>query len=123
MCDECDADSILKIDMVGILLRLCNHSVYMCPICCHIRLWTGDGTDLTSCTCTCSAHKVEKRIGCSVCDSRYVVTGPLIYPDLEGKRLAKVFLCGKHAIPKHTMSFIHDYTGLQRAIRNKCVKH
>jgi hypothetical protein len=122
MCDECDAYSILKIDMVGVLLRLGNHSLYMCPICCQIRIWAGDGSDFTSCTCTRIVNKPDKRIGCSVCESRYVVMGPLIYPDFERQRLARVYLCGKHVVPKHTMSFIHDYQGLQRAIRHKCHK-
>lgn len=51
-----------------------------------------------------------------------MVTGALIFPDFEGRRMARVFLCGKHVLPKHTMSFIHDYKSLQNAIRNKCNK-
>jgi hypothetical protein len=122
MCDECGTDSILRINMVGILLRLCSNSVYMCPTCCQIRIWTGNGADLTSCPCHRPTQKVDKRTCCSVCDSRYVVTGALIFPDFEGRRMARVFLCGKHVLPKHTMSFIHDYKSLQNAIRNKCNK-
>jgi hypothetical protein len=117
VCDECHTESILKIDMLGIILRLCNSSLFMCPTCTQLCIWKGTGYDLTTCTCQPLAATVDRKSCCSVCSSRYVVMGPLLYPDMEAHRIARVFLCGKHVLPKHVMSFIHNYHDLQQAIR------
>jgi hypothetical protein len=117
ICDECDGESILKIDMLGIILRLCNSSVFMCPTCCQLALWKGIGNDLTSCACQPIVSDPIGKTCCSVCNSRYVVTGPFLYPDTLRNRVVRVFLCGKHVLPKHIMNFIHEYSDFQNAIR------
>jgi hypothetical protein len=116
-CDECRTESILKIDMLGIVLRICNSSVFMCPICSQLSIWKGNGCDLTTCACKSVIRDPTHKTCCSVCNSRYVVMGPLLYPDMDRGRVARVFLCGKHVLPKHVMHFIHNYSSFQAAIR------
>jgi hypothetical protein len=120
-CDECGTESILKIDMLGVMLRLCNINLFMCPTCCQMCIWKGTGYDLSICTCK-PLLRIEKKTSCSVCTSRYVVMGPLLYTDTERKRIAQVYLCGKHVIPKHILPFIHSYKAFQATIRRQSVK-
>jgi hypothetical protein len=118
ICDECHTESILKIDMLGIILRLCNSAVYMCPVCTELSIWQGKGHDLTECACKSAIRQsAMNKTVCTVCNSRYIVTGPLLFPDIGRKRVARVFLCGKHVLPKHVMNFTHDYKSFQTAIR------
>jgi hypothetical protein len=116
-CDDCHNNSILKIDMLGIVLRLCSSHLFMCPTCLQLSLWKGNGCDLTTCTCAQISRSVIPKTCCSVCNSRYVVMGPLIYPDPIRARIVRVFLCGKHVLPKHVLNFVHDYVSFQAAIR------
>lgn len=118
MCDECTTDSILRIDMLGVVLSLCQSSIFMCPTCCKVRMWTGSGSDFSSCTCGSHSAAPDRKQCCSVCSSRYVVVGPLLYPDPERNRMTRVYLCGKHVLSKHVRSFIHCYRDFQTAIRN-----
>jgi hypothetical protein len=122
-CDDCCSDNILKINMIGVIVRLCNSSLYMCPQCCRTCMWKGNGTDLAKCGCVPQDTHTTRKTCCSVCSSRYVVAGPLFYPDMENSRINRVFLCGKHLLPKHTLSFIENYADLQAAIRrSRCKK-
>jgi hypothetical protein len=118
ICDECRVGNIMKISMVGIILRLCTSNIFLCPTCCQVCMWTGSGLDLSVCSCKNTIKSPEKTC-CSVCSSRYVVAGPMLYTDLERSRISKVFLCGKHLIPKHMLDLIDCYSQLQVAIRRK----
>ena len=63
----CGAEgSILVVNMIGVLLKVCNTSYYMCPCCTNIRVWKGDGNDLHPVGCIagkgvgCECAKAEK---------------------------------------------------------------
>ena len=117
-CDECHSESILQIDMLGVLLRICNSNLYICAACTRISIWQGNGCNLTACTCQSTTRQsVVNKTCCSVCNSRYIVMPQLLYPDMARERIARVFLCGKHVLPGHVMNFIHDYSAFQLAIR------
>jgi hypothetical protein len=117
LCNDCETDSVLKINMLGIILRICNSSLYMCATCCNVHIWTGNGEDLTKCTYAHTQIDTNTKPLCSVCASRYVVMGPILYPDPQRKRIARVFMCGKHTIHKHIADFTHSYSGFQEAVR------
>lgn len=117
-CDLCQSDSILQINMLGVVLRICDSSLYMCPTCCKITLWRGDGTDLHRCCCDGDQMVSKQRKSCSACNSKYVSNGPHLLPDVVNKRMARVSLCNKHTPAAHVMSFVNDFAGLQMAVSN-----
>lgn len=45
-CDSCPKGSVVKVNMLGVILNICNTSYYMCPCCTKVQVWRGDGMDL-----------------------------------------------------------------------------
>lgn len=45
-CDSCPPGTVISINMLGIILKICSTSYYMCPCCTKIQVWRGDGMDL-----------------------------------------------------------------------------
>jgi hypothetical protein len=45
-CVSCPPGSVVCINMIGVLLKVCNTTYYMCPCCTRLKLWNGDGDDL-----------------------------------------------------------------------------
>jgi hypothetical protein len=45
--------TVVTINMVGILLKVCGVYFYLCPCCTGLRVWGGDGNDLHEQECTC----------------------------------------------------------------------
>jgi len=49
-CNKCYSSShIVKIDMLGRVLRINQDLIYICPFCADIHSWKGDGLDLLHC--------------------------------------------------------------------------
>jgi len=47
------AGTVVTVNMLGVVLRVCGSYFYMCPCCTGIRIWMGDGNDLNENECTC----------------------------------------------------------------------
>lgn len=45
-CDSCPKGTVVTVNMLGVILKICNTSYYMCPCCTKIQVWRGDGLDL-----------------------------------------------------------------------------
>lgn len=45
-CDACPPGTVLSVNMLGCILKVCNTSYYICPCCTKLQVWRGDGTDL-----------------------------------------------------------------------------
>lgn len=103
--------------MVGIVLKLRDSRIFLCPICTRVRIWKGTGLDFTTCDCEVNARNTIPKACCSVCSSRYVVSGPLLLPDVKRSRISRVYLCGKHIVPKHVINCVNSYDELQTNIR------
>jgi hypothetical protein len=119
MCELCKSTNILNIEILGVLLKVCNNHLFMCPICCKLRLWEGDGFDLSECRCVASSKPAKQICGCGVCGNKYIVGTPLLVTDVPGRRVVRVGLCIKHMPPLSIMNYVTDYSALQAAVRTK----
>lgn len=102
-CTTCPPGSIVSVRMPGVVLRLTNMNLYMCPECTNICTWSADGNDLCpvaqirpvmdgnesdlfvdrclprkvdavgNCSCCCSSRILPPPEQCYVCGSKCVV--------------------------------------------------
>lgn len=145
-CTTCRAGTVVVVSMLGVLLRVCNTTYYMCPSCTSMRLWSGDTTDLCPSgavggrpACRCH-HEPEARGGqgsypigwngspgdvgvcrlvdrCAVCRSKYTGSQhPIYVPDTRRRVLRRVILCSKHRPPEHVLRNVWCYEDLKRSI-------
>lgn len=75
--------TVVAINMIGRILRICDMSCYMCPMCLRFNVWRGDGTDLCcesdGCeACVCDpfkdkcAHSLASQKICAVCEVKVI---------------------------------------------------
>jgi hypothetical protein len=97
-CSVCQPGTIITIGMIGVILRICSISYYMCPVCAKIKCWDGDGTDFhsTSCACLQNPRQTSSCRRCHVCHTKNVQPTTLLLPYVRGKVL--------RAIPRNASS-------------------
>jgi hypothetical protein len=118
-CTVCNGASIMTVCMLGIILRICSVSYYMCPKCGKIKCWDGDGQDFTSNNCvTCHTPKnaAIKPRHCYICNTKNVPHPPVILPWIRERSICSVSLCGKHMPQQHHMPFIMEFEELMAAV-------
>jgi hypothetical protein len=135
-CVTCPTGTIVKVDMLGILLKICNTSYYMCPICTNFTIWHADGHDLcpdfmkyekvhtigNGCVCQCTDHvKYLSRYTplnqlCEACNTTRAAKHVIIVPDLNKRVMQQVHLCKRHIPTEHMMKHVYNTTDLKNAI-------
>lgn len=133
--------------MLGIMLRVCNIVYYLCPCCISMRMWNGNGDDLSPAACTdpdggmcdCTGWQRCKRVNkkanytankvqgsefpssyknqCSLCQSKHVRNPILWVPDIRNRCMRWMYLCNKHHPPDHIMKNVLGYEQLKVAIK------
>ena len=131
-CVQCPASTIVTINMIGVMLRICNTSYYLCPKCCSVRVWEGNGQDLDCNTDECQCRtttfvepsaKRQRGSGrllgahnCMACGSKHISRKPLLLPDIENKCLRNCLLCVRHTPRDTLLQAVWDYDSLQKAM-------
>lgn len=139
-CVHCPSGSVIVINMLGVMLRVCNTSYYLCPCCTAMRIWNGDGNDLSPSACVGGEGKgycnckngVEQKAPeeskmptacnlprdhhCVVCNSKNVNHGPIWVPDVQNRVVRVARMCNKHMLPNHVTKNVWGYKQLQQAV-------
>jgi hypothetical protein len=135
-CVTCPMGTVLKVNMLGIILKICNTSYYMCPICTNFTIWHADGHDLcpdfmkyekvnttgSGCVCQCTDHVRDlSRYTplnqlCEACNTTRVAKHVIIVPDLQKRVMKQVHLCKRHIPTEHTMKHVFNTDDLKNAI-------
>lgn len=129
-CVQCPPSTIVTISMLGVMLSICNTSFYLCPVCCSLRIWEGNGRDLECSTneCQCTQTTATEENGrrqrkqpfqahsCMACGSKHVTRKAIILPDIENKCLRNCLLCVRHTPRDTLMQAVWDYDSLHRAM-------
>lgn len=134
-CIHCPENTVVRVSMLGVMLRIAQCSFYMCPFCAEIRAWSGDGQDFLQGAADCALHGAmaargpnadqERRAArcrksltdCRVCGHKSTVSPPLILPNLETRRLEVIGLCKRHAPYKHRICAVWAYKDMQSLVR------
>jgi hypothetical protein len=135
-CVTCPRGTVLKINMMGIVLKICNTSYYMCPICTNFTIWHADGHDLctdfignseaevSSNGCVCQCTEYLQHIGkckppfrlCDACINHRMAKHTILVPDLEEKVMRQVHLCKRHVPTEYIMRDVFNSNDLKNAI-------
>lgn len=118
ICEKCKLSCVIRVNMVGVILRIASTHYLMCPECCEIKMWRAHGTELTSCNC----NKVIKQPPlhqCDVCGAKSVVGALNPMPDFQTKTFVSLTLCGKHRPPIRILKNIQEMSQFRRYINEK----
>lgn len=132
-CTTCPNGSIVTINMLGVMLRICNSSYSLCPHCASMRIWEGDGRDFLPDGGQCDCQKptvgerrarknerasLQKRRdkGCTLCGYRNLASPPIFVPDIRGRCMRTVRLCRRHRPADHVLRTVLDLKSLQEAV-------
>jgi hypothetical protein len=137
-CVSCPRGTILKINMLGIILKICNTSYYMCPSCTNFTVWHADGHDLcpafenksglhpnkSECGCMCQCTEYAQEVisyntpvhVCSVCITRRVAKHTVTVPNLQEKKIQDVHFCKRHMPTDHIMKHVFNSIDLKHAV-------
>lgn len=132
------AGTILSVDMMGILLVVCNTSYYLCPCCLKLCIWNADGYDLCPMMlagggrapfdsgdaddpCSCYVPAVPQaghaHPRCVVCAGRHIGRHVVTVPDHSRKAVVVSCFCSRHMPPPHIMANVHNMQDLVDAVR------
>lgn len=129
-------DTVVKVNMLGRILRICNMSCYMCPMCLQFNEWRGDGTDLrcevdgwTRCECTprqmypCEEQRsLRSEKACAVCATKHACTACVQVVSSNASSLDNIFLCTRHMPHQHMLRNVFDRRSLERAVAYRMKK-
>lgn len=132
-CITCPPDTVVSINMVGILLKICSTYYYLCPCCMAMRVWSADGMDLlpsavagNKCHCSLFSSQQQAAVprsmnGCIVCQSKHVCTrATLLLPDVARRCMKQVQLCSRHAPPEHVMGTVTCVEEFEAVVKEHC---
>jgi hypothetical protein len=122
VCTTCSPGTIVQINMVGTVLRVCNTSYYMCVGCGQIKTWDGGGQDMVEQVCNCEGTQegpmsALRHRRCHLCDSKNTVGVSLHLPHVAHKVVRVISLCSRHTPPQHVMGYVSEYEELMAAVQ------
>ena len=131
-CITCPAGTVVTVNLVGVLLKICSTYYYMCPCCTVVRPWSSEaGMDLCPWMLSSSQQQIGRKCaceteynipssnttgagdgGCMVCSCKSVASrATLLLPNAQERSMCRVSLCSKHAPPEHMLGMV---TSLQQ---------
>lgn len=128
-CVTCPPGTVVSVNMVGVLLKICSTYYYMCPKCTLVRPWSSDpGNDLCPWLLCCEGMGMKNEPDkfchcnflspsgsscatpvavCSVCACKSVVQRcSMLLPNSIDRVMQRVNLCSKHAPPEHMLGMV-----------------
>lgn len=120
ICSMCaDSDCMIKISMVGKMIRLLHNYYYLCPFCMRIHKWGCSGSEFKWCD-TKAPVKTTKR-SCFVCTSAVSInTMPVLNSHIGV--IHSVQLCSRHTPYEFQLKYVYDIDSLMFCIQNKFKK-
>lgn len=138
-CATCPEGTILSVDMLGVVLTVCNTPHYLCPCCVKVCVWNSDGYDLCpgmhlgprggapddplyriedACACCVPpVHRAEEvPPRCVVCSGKHIGRHMVTVPDHTRKTMVVSHFCSRHMPPPHVIACVHDMAGLVGAV-------
>lgn len=117
VCGNClTSKCILRINMIGKLIRVADHYYYLCPVCLNVHLWESTGHEFSSC------HKrPEKTVtgrSCMICTSKVSINKIMVLDSRIGC-MQQVTLCNRHTPYEHSQRYVHDIDSLIFQIQTK----
>lgn len=135
-CTVCKVGgTVVKVNMIGQILRILDTSYYMCPTCLQINEWRGDGMDLSTdgegrCRCEglraqedqyASSQRVLTGI-CSACGARHISSNGVSVVSTSCMSMDTIHLCSRHMPHAHVLKRIFDRQSLESAVASKVMK-
>jgi hypothetical protein len=127
-CTVCPQGTVVEVNMVGVLLKICATYYFMCPQCTKIRAWSASGDDLCPwllqrpskpwhadrCPCKEFVHTdvsvpnaADASAGCAVCSCKSVVSrASMVLPNPAQRVVQRLNLCSRHAPPDHMLGVV-----------------
>lgn len=122
-CTVCTKGTVVTVNMVGVLLKICATYYFMCPCCTKVRAWSASGDDLcpwllhsSAKQNVCGCHEFlqgvegvcdDRTNSCAVCHSKSVLSrASMVLPDPSKRSLKRLHLCSKHAPPDHMLGVV-----------------
>lgn len=142
-CITCPQGSVVTVNLVGVLLKICSTYFYLCPGCTMVRPWSSEGgmdlcpwlllpsTPQGGGTCKCSSSSSSasdgtsnKQQACMVCNSKSIVPrGSMLLPNVEEKTICRVHLCSRHAPPEHIIGMVTSMQQFGTAVSFHVAQH
>lgn len=140
-CTSCPDGTILSVDMLGVVLTVCNTPYYLCPCCIKVCVWNSDGHDLCpemhhntdsvpdhstyriedACTCSLNHAPLMEELPprCVVCSGKHIGRHIVTVPDHTKKTMVVSHFCSRHMPPPHVIACVHDMASLKSAVRQR----
>ena len=120
-CDCCkQSNYILKINLVGRILRMFDTHYYFCSFCCKIHTWRYDGSEYYQCPLASKPDITDTKKRCLLCEKTQCDT-VRVCDDRIGV-MQDVHLCRWHMPYDHMLKFLNNLDDLFEAIVSKTSK-
>lgn len=132
-CITCPPGTVVTVNMLGVLLKVCSIYFYLCPYCISLRVWTADCNDLcpwalrgqedggkVQCRCNGngSVQQQQQQPCCMVCHCKNLCRrASLLLPDVERRVMKRVHLCNRHAPPEHLLGMVTSTEEFDTVVR------
>ena len=136
-CISCPAGTVVTINMVGVLLKICSMYYYLCPSCTGMKVWAADGSDLCpwllqgkgadvsgsrGCACREFSSARDKHPHCTVCGSRNICPrGSMTLIDAHSRTVQRVGLCGRHTPPDQLLCMVTCVQDFEKTVKEYCL--
>ncbi len=120
-CSGCKSStSVVSINMVGRVVTIFDTKYYLCPFCLDIHVWTGTGSEFTTCAREVVKPAIKPR-QCTLCSRVHNLHEFTVLDDTLGIH-QHISLCARHMPWSHQQHGIYNFETLIKAIECK-LKH